>query len=602
MRRNNINAMLIVVVTAFACILPACGGGGGGSAPAVNECSSVTYQAPSGTANNIVFTFDQPYVCGQYANGDWWVAPLTTGGTVTINSITPTLVDRTPGHIRNGAEVNPSSSTKQGFDTDSPGGTYDATRTAVLPLVINTTTTPISSVVKAASIAGIAAGNNPQLQFAAVLTVVDSSVDRSGKFRPSYFGTNKISVDVSSINVSNLGLVDMTAISAVAAYTFASVADASARIQLDHIIHYYGQYIHAYDNSYANTGYGSEVSIFYAKQMLRFASNDFNYGNSTHKQALINYLQNCIDLAGNVQGGTIYPGEGGYGYGRKLPLLFAGAVLNNATITALASSGTFAEDDSIYTSTRTGVVLHGEVSIFGYTYPDNWFYEAATGNGSKTVRDTMQWVDGGSLSGGSYLMSTVAAPLRYHTVAAQMLGFSANAKFKELLLISNRIEYHGLQYTPDPYAPFDNVPNKNFTWGENPATPGYFFTGAGRYPLKDGKTVPITHKDTMGEAVWTNWILGHDNVPPATISDLAVAPGSALNSLSWSASAGAHHYDIYRATDSALLVSSYLGTATLTIYTDSGLTPGITYAYWVVAVDAAGNVSNMSNKVSGTSL
>ncbi len=621
MSNNNAVGSRVLPLVLFAVLLAvfglaACGSGGGsvvnesatpnnGSATP-NTCSTVTYDAPSGTANNIVFTFDKPYSCGRYANGDWWVAPLTTGGTVTINSITPTQVDRTSGHIMNGAEVNPSSTTKQGFDTDAPYSTYDAARTAVLPLVINTTTTPISSVIKAVSIAGVATGNAPQLQFAAVLTVVNSSTDRSWAFRPSYFGTNKFQLSTSSIVTSSLGQVNLTSVPSVAAYTFADVVTATSGLQLDHFNTFLNQYVHAVDNSYMGTAYGSEASIQYSKNLMRFASNDFSYSNATHKQALINYLQWCIDLAGDVQGGTSFDASGGgYGFGRKLPLLFAGQVLQNSTITGLASSGAFAEDLSFYQSTSTGRVLHGEYYSYGlpWTWPNIFFQDEVTGSGSKTVRDPMGWTDSASgANAGGYLACCVAAPTRYEAMAASMLGFGAAHPFDWLLLISNRIQNHGLQFLPDPFAKYDGVlGNLGITWGLNTAT-GYFFTGSGRTPTADG-VVPIYHKDTMGESVWSYWIANHDIVPPSDISTLVASqPAAHENVLNWSASSGTDHYNIYRATDSALSGSSYIGTTTSTTYTDAGLTTGNTYAYWVVAVDASGNVSNMSNKVIATSL
>lgn len=604
---------LVVLLAVFG--LAACGSGGesvdnGSVAPDTNTCSTVTYNAPSGTANNIVYTFDKPYSCGQFANGDWWVSPDSAGGTVTISSISPAQTTRSSsGHVMNGAMVNPSSATQQGFDGDIPGGGYVSGLTATVPITINTTTTPISSVVKAASTAVATSGNNPQFQFVAVLTVINTAADMSGQFRPSYFGTSgKFQLAVSSINTSSLGQYNLSAVSAVAAYTFTQLATDTSGLQLDHFNKYINQYLHAYDNSYLNTGYGSEASIFYSRPLVKFASNDFKYSISAHKQALINYLQICIDLAGDVQGGTSFDGSGGgYGFGRKLPLLFAGQVLQNSTITGLASSGTFAEDLSFYQSTSTGRVLHGEYYSYGGLYsmwPNIFFQDEVTGSGSKTVKDPMGWTDSGSgASAGAYLACCVAAPTRYEAMAASMLGFGAAHPFDWLLLISNRIQNHGLQFLPDPFAKYDGVPgNLGITWGLNTAT-GYFFTGSGRTPSADGKTIAISHTDPMGEAMWTYWIANHDIAPPSDISTLAATqPAAHENVLNWSVSTGADHYNIYRATDSALSGSSYLGTTTSTTYTDSGLTTGNTYAYWVVAVDAAGNVSNMSNKVSGTSL
>src|SRR3990167_7840944 len=80
-------------------------------------CASVTYAAPSGSTNNIVFVFDKAYQCGQFANGDVWVTPYPAAS-LKITSMSPAA---TTG--RHGYEVNPSSKTKQGFDNRIAG--YD---------------------------------------------------------------------------------------------------------------------------------------------------------------------------------------------------------------------------------------------------------------------------------------------------------------------------------------------------------------------------------------------------------------------------------------------------------------------------------------------
>ena len=143
-----------------------------------------------------------------------------------------------------------------------------------------------------------------------------------------------------------------------------------------------------------------------------------------------------------------------------------------------------------------------------------------------------------------------------------MLGFGTTPPFDRMLLISNRIQNHGLQFLPDPFAKYDyrydsslmqwlGNPNPGITWGLNTVT-GYFFTGSGRTPTANGPSLSVTHTDPMGQAVWTYWIANHDMVPPSDISTLAATPAAQQNVLNWSASTGAAHYNIYRAIDSAL--------------------------------------------------
>ena len=180
--------------------------------------SSVTYTGASGT--QIVFTFDQPYYCGQYVNGDWYVRPASPGGTVTISSISPkyTYATAAPGTnnssdttARNGYEINPRGSSGQGFDYRTTGGGPAFNSSYIPPLPITLTPSRVDysnstiSVVKAYSITGTPGDITP-LQFVAVLTVVDSApIYNWVMFRPSYRGNwGKNTLSTSQIVLGNL--------------------------------------------------------------------------------------------------------------------------------------------------------------------------------------------------------------------------------------------------------------------------------------------------------------------------------------------------------------------------------------------------------------
>jgi fibronectin type 3 domain-containing protein len=87
---------------------------------------------------------------------------------------------------------------------------------------------------------------------------------------------------------------------------------------------------------------------------------------------------------------------------------------------------------------------------------------------------------------------------------------------------------------------------------------------------------------------------------PAAPTGLTATAGSASVSLTWTASAGATSYNIYRGTtsggESATAIA--IGIAT-TAYTDSAVTNGTKYYYKVAAVNASG-VSGLSNEASAT--
>ncbi|HUC20452.1 MAG TPA: hypothetical protein VMR98_03090, partial [Candidatus Polarisedimenticolaceae bacterium] len=106
------------------------------SRAATATCSSVSQYG-------ITWTFDKTYPCGQFVNGDWWVA-LNAGDTgVKINTITPAYSGG-----QNGWEVNPVYSGSQGFDQDIGG--FSASLVPALPYLAQ----PNKSIVKATTASG----------------------------------------------------------------------------------------------------------------------------------------------------------------------------------------------------------------------------------------------------------------------------------------------------------------------------------------------------------------------------------------------------------------------------------------------------------------
>jgi hypothetical protein len=129
---------------------------------------------------DITFVLDKPYLCGQYANGDWWVAADPETGHVALDRITPDAVGG-----RNGWSVNPTDQNAQPYD-DRARIPYDASLMPALPYAAR----------GGESILKTAACSNPPsrypIPYAAVLTVVDQPVAESHTvFRPPYAGTNK---------------------------------------------------------------------------------------------------------------------------------------------------------------------------------------------------------------------------------------------------------------------------------------------------------------------------------------------------------------------------------------------------------------------------
>lgn len=86
-------------------------------------------------------------------------------------------------------------------------------------------------------------------------------------------------------------------------------------------------------------------------------------------------------------------------------------------------------------------------------------------------------------------------------------------------------------------------------------------------------------------------ITNTDTTPPTAPTNLASALSNGGVELTWTASTdnvGVTKYDVYRG-------SARIGSSTTTVYNDSTVAQGVVYAYYVVALDAANNVSPSSN-------
>ena len=94
---------------------------------------------------------------------------------------------------------------------------------------------------------------------------------------------------------------------------------------------------------------------------------------------------------------------------------------------------------------------------------------------------------------------------------------------------------------------------------------------------------------------------GGDTQPPTAPANLtAPSTTSSSISLAWTASTdnvGVTGYQILRAPGASGGTFTQVGTSTTTSFTNTGLTASTTFRYQVRAVDAAGNVSAVSNTV-----
>ncbi len=296
------------------------------SAQAAVTLSVLGPPATAGTANSITkdgitWTFSQSVPVGQFVNGDYYVV-----GPVTITAVDPPPTTSPP--YMNGSVVNlPTANGKSGFDSRLNDGTdeswwFDATLRSYPPIALK----PGDSLVSSISLAQIHSA--PEVMRAtdmsvspvattSVLTVV-SSAPSADAFRPSYCDRGQMIYHANALQrdlLPSLAPPNPSQTPTLAQFetwyrrpwidTNAFLFDAPADYMPS-----YGQHI-AFADSYASL-----------LLMLNFSADQ--------KVNLTNYfVQYGIDLYGCVQTGYGWPAFGGHRSGRKLPIVFAGILLNN---------------------------------------------------------------------------------------------------------------------------------------------------------------------------------------------------------------------------------------------------------------------------------
>lgn len=284
---------------------------------------------------SIAWTWMADKQIGQFVNHDPWVV-----GPIDVNVFDPasTLIgDR----IKNGSQINPrATDVHQGYDNKAYyqyGVTYDHKLNVAFDVNdANALTVPNgSSLVSSMSID--AAGNRPQLQTAAVLTVL-SSAPAQDSFRPAHTGLDKTVVhDENDLNYALLASLAPTAHTpALSAYE-----TWFTRPWLDHIAGWVGACIQPLSNM---PYYGADIANITGCAALEL---HLNYTNAQKRNLLVGFVQTALDTYGVVVDGGIaqWPGEAGHGHGRKVMILMAGILLNDAGMKAIGNkSGDYLTD------------------------------------------------------------------------------------------------------------------------------------------------------------------------------------------------------------------------------------------------------------------
>jgi hypothetical protein len=346
--------------------------------------SNVSAQScPSGSTDSIeqygiTFRFDRAYACGQFANGDYWVAPDAPGERVRITAIDPAYAGE-----RNGFEVNPSSGSAHGFDGRADG--FDARLVPALPY----DAAPGDSIVKTTSTGGSECRLEVSGSFfltclydAVVLTVLDAPADRTTLFRPPYFGDDKPSFSAATMDLSWLPELASIPESPGAGW----VLERYGRVQLDHKEDFTGRSIHPYNNL---PDYGSDIGRDAGDAALALM---LEADDAERRAAIIAFVQAGIDLFAMRRAGLVFS-NGTHGLGRKLMLSFAARALGEPEMRALvadAEDGTYGEDTLLTWGEAAGRILWGMPCS-----EDQYWMTILTGTGSRFCADPYGYIDGG---------------------------------------------------------------------------------------------------------------------------------------------------------------------------------------------------------------
>jgi hypothetical protein len=268
--------------------------------------------------HGITWRFDRDAVTGQFVNGDPWVA-----GPVTIAGITPA-----PSGGNNGSMVNPSSATRQAYDSDIYG--YDSSLGKRPPFALEPGESLVSTVShpggETTDVVG-ALVRTPYLRSAAVLTVVEEA-PAEACFRPPYFGSNKPKHALKAVQWGRLPV--LAAPATVTTSLFEASTRHVERLWLDHIENWMSRRMHPCENMPA---YGREIVQTVGDVGLLLCLDR----PAAEKRPLgIGMIQIGIDMYAVAKlHKRVWFASGGHSMGRKFPILFAGQMLGDAGMLAL---------------------------------------------------------------------------------------------------------------------------------------------------------------------------------------------------------------------------------------------------------------------------
>lgn len=313
----------------------------------------------------ITWTFSKPVSSGQFVNGDYWIV-----GPVDIIGISPA-----PANGRNGSAIDLNVAGtdytigKACWDNRIVQGRYDPVNLVTLPLTIQ----PGQSLISTVSLDEIGSlskmlrdgPTDVPTRTAAVLTCLGEPAP-SDAFRPGYADPDHIlyrSRDLRRELLPNLPVPPSKP----------DISEFERYLQRPWIDTAYDEFTAPLENMPI---YGREYTRIVSMSALMLC---LDLPADEKETLLIRMVQLGIDLRGLMNAGYLgWPAVGGHGNGRKLPLLFAGLLLNEDDMCRpglFFPNVKFSEDiQTMYDSCWTGanVVFAGHAGALGHPNKIDW--------------------------------------------------------------------------------------------------------------------------------------------------------------------------------------------------------------------------------------
>lgn len=492
-----------------------------------------------GKAFKWVFDCDQGgCTSGQFINGEYWIAPAK-------NSVNITLVNVSPEGEENGLESNPVQNAKQGLlscQTKSYSSTLNLMNKLPMKVVVNTS---LIKADKREKQCGTKSISGCCIDAYDVVTVLDKEPDQKGalSFRPGFAGNNKTIFEKNDFDWSVIPAESRVSRSKKK-LGYEDIAKTWSTPFFDHMMSVVGDKGRAFTPAAVLEDYGAAHAAKYLESLISVFSNDSIEKKGSAVYALV---QRGIDLYSSWESGVRWPDGAGQQMGRKPPLAFFAALVNNSQIKnkimKMANNNGYDTQEDGQIRKISVAKGGGGFEIWGSNkekFCSEGFYwqqlfqeqkyagatgiKIGSGDNKRTCGDPYGFIDGpAGLPGTSYMACCSTGGFNAFVLAQLMMPELKKANNDpELINFVYRVKEQGIHTLPDDCAPPDPEESKECkaykpnspgclyygkTWGPNPKRKGQCIKNSkdqnGRFPHIHGKPLTgVRYEPNISKELW----------------------------------------------------------------------------------------------------